>query len=59
MFSSNYDRAAELHYAFQFGQDYRHSGNIAVKEEFEQKFCNDEEAKAEFAKGEDHISYLR
>ena len=44
-------RAADLHYAYQFGQEYARDGNEDTKKEFEAKFNNDTEAHFSFSKG--------
>lgn len=48
------DRVADLHYAFQFGQDFVRSGDPKVVEEFAAKFAGDTEAKAEYDRGVTH-----
>lgn len=53
------DRAADLHYAFQFGQDFaREAGDPMMQREtkqlFQEKFGNDAEAQAEFDRGVSH-----
>ena len=48
------DRQADLHYAFQFGQDFAQTGDPKVAEEFTIKFSGDTEAQAEFDKGVAH-----
>lgn len=48
------DRAADLHYAFQFGQDFVRSGDPKVAEEFTATFAGDTEAKAEYDRGVVH-----
>lgn len=53
------DRAADLHYAFQFGQDFaRETGDSLMQKEtmqlFSEKFDGDAEAKAEFDRGVAH-----
>lgn len=54
MNDSVFDRQADLHYAFQFGQDYVREGNAAsVEEEFMRIFSGDAEALAEFEAGKD------
>lgn len=52
MNDSVFDREADLHYAFQFGQDYVRQGNAAsVEEAFMRIFSGDAEALAEFEAG--------
>lgn len=52
MNDSVFDRQADLHYAFQFGQDYVRKGNASsVEEEFMRIFSGDAEALAEFEAG--------
>lgn len=48
------DRQADLHYAFQFGQDAVRGHFEEVQAEFSRKFAGDSEAQAEFAKGVIH-----
>jgi hypothetical protein len=48
--SSLIDRAADLHYAYQFGQDAA-NGDLTAKPEFDKKFAGDVEAKSEFNRG--------
>lgn len=48
------DRQADLHYAFQFGQDAVRGNFQEVKAEFAAKFAGDAEALAEFDKGVAH-----
>lgn len=48
------NRQADLHYAFQFGQDFVKTGDPKVAEEFAIKFSGDTEAQAEFDKGVAH-----
>lgn len=45
------DRQADLHYAFQFGQDAAQGDFEQIKSEFEAKFAGDAEARIEFEKG--------
>lgn len=44
-------RQADLHYAFQFGQDFARTGNPDVADEFAVKFSGDPEALGEFNRG--------
>lgn len=44
------DRAADLHYAYQHGQDAA-NGDATAQAEFREKFGNDAEAKAEYDRG--------
>lgn len=45
------DRQADLHYAYQFGQDAARNDYHTIRAEFLGKFPNDTEASAEFDKG--------
>lgn len=45
------DRRADLHYAFQHGQDAVRGDFAQVLAEFEAKFGQDEQARAEFERG--------
>lgn len=44
------DRAVELHHAYQHGRDAA-NGDATAEPEFQQKFGNDAEAKAEYDRG--------
>lgn len=48
------DRQADLHYAFQFGQDAVRGNFQEVVAEFHGKFAGDAEAQAEFDAGVAH-----
>ena len=48
------NRQADLHYAFQFGQDFAQTGDAAVEQEFQSTFAGDAEAKVAFDKGVAH-----
>lgn len=45
------DRQADLHYAYQFGQDAARNDYSLIRAEFLSKFAGDDEALAEFDKG--------
>lgn len=47
----NIDRQADLHYAFQFGQDAARGNADAIKIEFATKFAGDSEAQTQFDEG--------
>lgn len=47
----NIDRKADLHYAYQFGEDAARNDYPLIKAEFLRKFAGDDEALAEFEKG--------
>lgn len=47
----DFDRIADLHYAFQFGQEFAETGDSAIAEEFARTFVGDTEAQAEYDKG--------
>lgn len=47
----NIDRQADLHYAFQFGQDAARGNANEIKGEFAAKFVGDLEAQTQFDKG--------
>lgn len=47
------NRAADLHYAFQFGQAAA-SGDTTAQPEFNTKFADDVEAKVKFDRGYSH-----
>ena len=49
------NRQADLHYAFQFGQDFARSGDPAVEAEFRVTFVGDAEAAAEFDRGVEDV----
>jgi hypothetical protein len=48
------NRQADLHYAFQFGQDFVRTGEASVEQEFQSTFAGDAQAKAEFDRGVAH-----
>lgn len=48
------NRQADLHYAFQFGQDFVRTEDAAVEQEFKATFAGDTEAKIAFDKGVAH-----
>jgi len=47
----NSDRQADLHYAYQFGEDAARNDYQLIKAEFLSKFAGDTEALAQFDKG--------
>ncbi len=48
------NRKADLHYAFQFGQDFVKTSDPKVADEFAVKFAGDTEAQSEFDRGVAH-----
>lgn len=47
----NFDRSADLNYAFQFGQDAARGDADSIKAEFATKFADDTEAQTQFDEG--------
>lgn len=47
----DFNRSADLHYAYQFGEDAARSDYQAIRAEFEAKMGHDEEAVRQFEKG--------
>lgn len=52
--ASSISRQADLHYAFQFGQDFAKTGEPAIQAEFAATFKDDAEAAQQFEQGVRH-----